>query len=385
MSEAALAAPPNRPGPPVNAELVLAALPDPVVVLQDQDVIAWVNPAAEQFFGAGSSSLCGNPLSSLVASDSPLMALVAMVREHGSGLADHGVEVAGPRLGTQRVDIRVSPIHEAPGRLVISIRPRSIAETMDRQMSYRGAARSVMGIARLLAHEVKNPLSGISGAAQLLEQNASEPDRELTRLIRQEADRICALVDQMDQFGEEGTYQTRPVNIHEVLGHVRKLAQGGFGRHVRFTERYDPSLPPAAADRNGLVQVFLNLVKNACEAVPQQGGDIVISTAYRHGVRVNVPGTRERMSLPLEVSVADNGPGIPEELRAHMFDAFVTTKPGGTGLGLALVAKVVRDLRGVVEFDSEPRRTVFRVRLPIYQQQDDARARVAQTGEAGHG
>lgn len=384
MPEAALALS-SRPPSPVNAELVLAALPDPVVVLQEEDVIAWVNPAAEQFFGAGSSSLCGHPLSSLVAADSPLMALVAMVREHGSGLADHGVEVAGPRLGSHRVDIRVSPIHEAPGRLVVSIRPRSIAETMDRQLSYRGAARSVMGIARLLAHEVKNPLSGISGAAQLLEQNASEPDRELTKLIRQEADRICALVDQMDQFGEEGTYQTRPVNIHEVLGHVRKLAQGGFGRHVRFTERYDPSLPPAAADRNGLVQVFLNLVKNACEAVPQQGGDIVISTAYRHGVRVNVPGTRERMSLPLEVSVADNGPGIPEELRAHMFDAFVTTKPGGTGLGLALVAKVVRDLRGVVEFESEPRRTVFRVRLPIYQQQDEVRPRGVHTGEAGHG
>ena len=369
---------------PINAELVLAALPDPVLVIQEDDVISWVNPAAEQFFGAGAASLRGAPLPALVASDSPMMALVAMVREHGTGLADHGVEVAGPRLATQRVDIRVSPIHEAPGRLVVSIRPRSIAETMDRQLNYRGAARSVMGIARLLAHEVKNPLSGISGAAQLLEQNCSEPDRELTQLIRQEADRICALVDQMDQFGEEGSYQTRPVNIHEVLDHVRKLAQGGFGRHIRFTERYDPSLPPAAADRNGLVQVFLNLVKNACEAAPSQGGDIVISTAYRHGVRVNVPGTRERMSLPLEVSVTDNGPGIPEELRVHMFDAFVTTKPGGTGLGLALVAKVVRDLRGVVEFESEPRRTIFRVRLPIYQHEEARAPRALQVGEV-HG
>jgi two-component system nitrogen regulation sensor histidine kinase GlnL len=271
--------------------------------------------------------------------------------------------------------VRVSLILEVPGGLVVSVRPRSIAESMDSQLSYRGAARSVMGIARLLAHEVKNPLSGISGAAQLLEQNASEPDRELTRLIRQETDRICALIDTMDQFGEEGSVQVRPVNIHEVLGHVRKLAQGGFGRHVRFTERYDPSLPPAAADRNGLVQVFLNLVKNACEAAPKQGGDIVLTTAYRHGVRVNVPGTRERMSLPLEISVLDNGPGVTEEMRAHLFDAFVTSKPGGTGLGLALVAKVVRDLRGVVEFESEPRRTIFRVRLPIYQSTEPGGAR----------
>jgi two-component system nitrogen regulation sensor histidine kinase GlnL len=359
----------------INSDVVLAALPDPVLVLDAGDAIHWVNPAAEQFFGAGSTSLRGISLASLVTADSPLVALVAMVRKHGSGLADHGVEVAGPRLGSHRVDVRVSLILEVPGGLVVSVRPRSIAESMDSQLSYRGAARSVMGIARLLAHEVKNPLSGISGAAQLLEQNASEPDRELTRLIRQETDRICALIDTMDQFGEEGSVQVRPVNIHEVLGHVRKLAQGGFGRHVRFTERYDPSLPPAAADRNGLVQVFLNLVKNACEAAPKQGGDIVLTTAYRHGVRVNVPGTRERMSLPLEISVLDNGPGVTEEMRAHLFDAFVTSKPGGTGLGLALVAKVVRDLRGVVEFESEPRRTIFRVRLPIYQSTEPGGAR----------
>jgi two-component system nitrogen regulation sensor histidine kinase GlnL len=359
----------------INSDVVLAALPDPVLVLDAGDAIHWVNPAAEQFFGAGSTSLRGISLASLVTADSPLVALVAMVRKHGSGLADHGVEVAGPRLGSHRVDVRVSLILEVPGGLVVSVRPRSIAESMDSQLSYRGAARSVMGIARLLAHEVKNPLSGISGAAQLLEQNASEPDRELTRLIRQETDRICALIDTMDQFGEEGSVQVRPVNIHEVLGHVRKLAQGGFGRHVRFTERYDPSLPPAAADRNGLVQVFLNLVKNACEAAPEQGGDIVLTTAYRHGVRVNVPGTRERMSLPLEISVLDNGPGVTEEMRAHLFDAFVTSKPGGTGLGLALVAKVVRDLRGVVEFESEPRRTIFRVRLPIYQSTEPGGAR----------
>jgi two-component system nitrogen regulation sensor histidine kinase GlnL len=359
----------------INSDVVLAALPDPVLVLDAGDAIHWVNPAAEQFFGAGSTSLRGISLASLVTADSPLVALVAMVRKHGSGLADHGVEVAGPRLSSHRVDVRVSLILEVPGGLVVSVRPRSIAESMDSQLSYRGAARSVMGIARLLAHEVKNPLSGISGAAQLLEQNASEPDRELTRLIRQETDRICALIDTMDQFGEEGSVQVRPVNIHEVLGHVRKLAQGGFGRHVRFTERYDPSLPPAAADRNGLVQVFLNLVKNACEAAPKQGGDIVLTTAYRHGVRVNVPGTRERMSLPLEISVLDNGPGVTEEMRAHLFDAFVTSKPGGTGLGLALVAKVVRDLRGVVEFESEPRRTIFRVRLPIYQSTEPGGAR----------
>ena len=351
---------------PVRADGVLAALPDPVAVLDGADCIVWVNPAAEGFFGVAAASLSGGPLSSHVAADSPLMAMIAQVRERGTGMSDHGVEVAGPRLGTHRVDVQVALMHETPGCIVVALKPRSVAETLDRQMSHRGAARAVAGIARLLAHEVKNPLSGIRGAAQLLEQNASKPDRELTRLIRDEADRICALVDNMDQFAEDAAVQPRAVNVHEVLGHVRRLAAGGFARHVRFIERYDPSLPPAAGDRNGLVQVFLNLVKNAAEAAPDQGGEIVLGTAYRHGVRIHVPGTRERVSLPLEITVRDNGPGIAEELRNHLFDPFVSTKPDGTGLGLALVAKLVRDHGGSVEFESEPRRTEFRVRLPVF-------------------
>src|SRR3546814_703438 len=136
-------------------------------------------------------------------------------------------------------------------------------------------------------------------------------------------------------------------------------------RHVRFVEQYDPSLPPVLGDRDQLVQVFLNLIKNAAEAVPEDHGEIVISTAYRHGVRLAVRSTGERVGLPLMVVVQDNGSGIPEDLGQHLFDPFVTTKPGGHGLGLALVAKIVDEHGGVIEFESEPRRTVFRVMLPM--------------------
>jgi two-component system nitrogen regulation sensor histidine kinase GlnL len=219
-------------------------------------------------------------------------------------------------------------------------------------------------MAAMLAHEVKNPLSGIRGAAQLIEENASPADRELTRLICDETDRICALVDRMDVFSDRRPIERDPVNIHEVLERVRKVASSGFARHVRFVEVYDPSLPPVDGNRDLLIQTFLNLVKNAAEAVPEQGGEIELSTAYRHGVRLAMAGSEHRVHLPLLVSVTDNGEGIPDDLQPHLFDPFVTTKRNGSGLGLALVAKVIGDHGGVIEFESQPRRTAFRVFLP---------------------
>ncbi len=187
----------------------------------------------------------------------------------------------------------------------------------------------------------------------------------MTRLICDETDRICALVDRMDVFSDRRPIEREPVNIHEVLERVRKLAVSGFARHVRFIEDYDPSLPPVDGNRDLLIQVFLNLVKNAAEAVPEQGGEIAIATAYRHGVRLAVAGSESRIQLPLVVTVTDNGEGIPEDLQRHLFDPFVTTKRDGSGLGLALVAKVVGDHGGVIECESQPRRTVFRVLLPM--------------------
>ena len=349
----------------VDATAVLAALPDPVLVVDGRGNLIYANAAAEQFFDTSTMTMLGAPLVELLPPDSPVFALIDTVRESGHSVSEYGVAVETPRLGAHVVTVQAAPVAEDRGEVVVILQERSIADKIDRQLTHRNAARSVTAMAAMLAHEVKNPLSGIRGAAQLLEQNADPSDRELTRLICDESDRICALVDRMEVFSDQRPIERWPVNIHEVLERVRLVAQTGFARHVRFLEDYDPSLPPVHGNRDLLIQVFLNLVKNAAEAVPAQGGEIQITTAFQHGVRLAVAGSDSRVHLPLVVSVIDNGEGIPEDLRAHLFDPFVTTKRNGSGLGLALVAKVIGDHGGVIEFDSQPRRTAVRVCLPM--------------------
>jgi two-component system nitrogen regulation sensor histidine kinase GlnL len=349
----------------IEARAVLAALPDPVLVVDTANRLRYANAAAEEFFDVGATMLASLPLVELLPADSPVFALIDSVHRTGASVSEYGVGIDTPRLGARVLTVQATSLGDEHGYVVVTLHGRSMAAKIDRQLTHRNAARSVTGMAAMLAHEVKNPLSGIRGAAQLLEENATTADRELTRLICDETDRICALVDRMDVFSDRRPLERAPVNIHEVLERVRRAAQSGFARNIRFIEEYDPSLPPVHGNRDLLIQVFLNLVKNAAEAAPAQGGEIALTTAFQHGLRLAVAGSDSRVHLPLVVSVTDNGDGIPEDLRPHLFDPFVSTKHNGSGLGLALVAKVVGDHGGVIEFDSQPRRTVFRVYLPM--------------------
>ncbi len=348
-----------------DSAAVLTALSVPLFVVDAEGHISFVNQATEQFFASSRNSLVGRPLLSLLSEDSPVVGLVQQVRDGGHSVSESGVTLSSPKIGSHFVSIDAAVMTDLPGSVVVSIHERSIARKIDHQLVHRNAARSVTAMAAMLAHEVKNPLSGIRGAAQLLEQNADPEDHQLTRLICEEADRIVALVDRMEMFSDQRPLAREAVNIHVVLEHVRRLAESGFARHLRFVETYDPSLPPVYGNRDLLIQAILNLVKNAAEAAPQDGGEITLSTRYQQGVRLAVPGSGARIDLPLTLIVQDNGPGIPEDLQPHLFDPFVTTKSGGSGLGLALVAKIVGDHGGVVEFDSKPRRTAFRVMLPM--------------------
>jgi two-component system, NtrC family, nitrogen regulation sensor histidine kinase GlnL len=350
------------------ADAVLNALPHPVIVVAADGKVVEANAAAEAFFEVSLPLLRRHSLRELVPFGSPLLVLVEQVRRRSAAVNEYKVDLGTPRNpGDRLVDLHVAPLPEQPDYVVVMLQERTIADKMDRQLTHRGAARSVIALAAMLAHEIKNPLSGIRGAAQLLEQSVDDDDRTLTRLICEEADRIVKLVDRMEVFSDERPVEREPINIHVVLDHVKRLAQSGFARHIKFAEDYDPSLPPVLGNRDQLVQVFLNLIKNAAEAIGETAsGEIALSTAFRPGVRLSLPGANTRVSLPLEFCVRDNGPGVPDELMPHLFDPFVTTKPTGSGLGLALVAKIIGDHGGIIECESQPRRTIFRILMPKY-------------------
>ena len=341
---------------------ILANLPNPVFLLDSVNQFQFLNHAAEMFFQSSQSIIFAQALHSFIASDSPLFSMLSRARNQNRSVADQGLELAGPRVGYKLVNVQITPF-EGNGSLLVTMQERALAERLRGQSLFRGAARSVTSMAAMLAHEVKNPLAGIKGAAQLLEADLGANETNLTRMIVEEADRVTALLDRMEGFAGGASVVMTTVNIHEVLDHCLELAAASYGAHLDIKRAYDPSLPFVEGHRDLLIQAFINIIKNASEATDKKG-ELIIRTSYAPGRRLSTASIAGQLHVPIQVEVIDNGKGIPEDIRDHLFDPFVSGRIGGSGLGLAMVASVIADHGGLMEVETVPGETVFRLNFP---------------------
>ena len=340
-----------------------ASLPVPALLLDSTDMMIEINPAAESFLNLSAKALRGHSFWDKVMIDAPLEGPFARARDGRTPLFVNDVDVGSGERPPMQCNIQFTPHQGRKDVMIVMISPREIASRMTKSHNTGKAAKSAIGMAEMLAHEIKNPLAGITGAAQLLAMGLNQEDQEFTDLIVEESHRIVKLLEQVEQFGNLRPPLLKAVNIHDVLDRARRSAMVGFGAHMLFIEDYDPSLPHVWADNDQLLQVFLNLLKNASEAA-KDAGQIRLHTFYDPSLRVRRPdGSQDR--LPLQVEIIDDGPGLPPDIANDVFEPFISGRDNGTGLGLALVSKLIGDAGGWISVESVPGRTVFRVSLPL--------------------
>lgn len=347
----------------VSTEIFWISLPVPALLLTIDDRVADLNPAGEAFLNTSAKAVRGAPVWDRLFVDAPLEEAFQRVRQKLAPLFLNDVDVGSGDRAPVQCNMQVAPLADETGRVLILMEPREIADRLGRVMSMKSAARSAIGMAEMLAHEIKNPLAGISGAAQLLSMHRGREELELTDMIVAETRRIAKLLEQVEQFGNLAPPNRKSINLHDILDRVRMSATVGFAAHMDILAQYDPSLPPTFGDPDQLTQVFLNLLKNAAEANPA-GGTIRIRSFYELSLRVRGPNGAGG-PVPLQVEIVDDGPGLPPAIADEIFEPFVSGRRNGTGLGLALVGEIIAGHGGWVSHDSTPGRTVFRISLPV--------------------
>lgn len=346
----------------LGIDQIWSSLPMPGVLVDATNCITALTPAGEVFLNVTSRALEGRELQSVLRLDVNLADSIARVREGRAALFHRDVHLDRAGQGMILCDLQIAPVSIDPDIMMVLLHPRQIAGKLGRAEHLKSVTKTAIGLADMLAHEIKNPLAGITGAAQLLAMNLDAQDQEMTDLILQETRRIVALLQQVEQFGDLRPPKLRPVNVHDLLERARKSAALGAAAHMRFYDDYDPSLPSTMADGDQLLQVFANLFANAAQA-GGDGGRITIRTYFEQGLRLS--SGRGDLAVPLQIEVIDDGPGVPGHLADSVFDPFVSTRENGTGLGLALVSKIITEHNGTIVLTSKPGRTSFRISLPI--------------------
>ncbi len=373
--------PPHEPGDGVSAagegrradaqrpdpKRLVASLPVALFLLGPDLHVASVNPAAEQLVGQGARRLVGRPVVEIFEFDEPL--ILGRLGEGEAQLFARDAHVRVLGRAARRLDVMTSPVTHSPGWQMLILHEAIRVEALTGDGGGSGGGEGVaLRAPEVLAHEIKNPLAGIRGAAQLLDRKLEGADKALTGLITTEVDRIAKLIDQMQSLSRRSQEPVAPCNLHEAVRHAQAIVAASKPGEVVFEEEFDPSLPPIMANPDALVQVVLNLMTNAREACEgRKGARIAVRTRFASGIQLHAGPGGKPLRLPIELRVSDNGPGIDPALRDHIFEPFVTAKKSGQGLGLALVQKLVREMHGRISHDRDEAKgwTHFRLHLPV--------------------
>lgn len=357
----------TEPGQKPDPKRVVASLPLALLQLDPDLIVASVNPAAEQLMGQSYRRLVGKSVAELFEFEEPL--ILGRLADGEAHLFARGVGVRIMGQPSRRFDVMTSPVTHCPGWQLLMLHEGVGVEALSGDGHGAGGGESVaLRAPEVLAHEIKNPLAGIRGAAQLLDRKLNEHDRAMTGLITAEVDRIAKLIDQMQSLSRRSAEPVQACNLHEAVRRAQAVLAAGHPSDVAIEEEFDPSLPPIMANPDSLVQVLLNLLSNAREACQNQPNPgIAVRTRFASGIQLHAGPGGKPLRLPIELRVSDNGPGIDPTLRDHIFEPFVTGKKSGQGLGLALVQKLVREMNGRITHDRDETRglTNFRLHLPV--------------------
>ncbi|MDC0073485.1 ATP-binding protein [Alphaproteobacteria bacterium] len=353
----------------INHKSVLNSIPIPFIVVSSKLIIIYVNNSAETFFGLSKPFLLGKSFDQIVAKDSSIISMIKGIFISKNSIRENPFEIYIPKIGKKIIDLHISKSEEKDKNAFIFLDEVSLSIKVKNKLLHQDSLLSINGVSSLLKHEIKNPLSGIRGAAQILENEVSGSDKELAIIIQKESDRIVNIVNRVELFTDDIDVSFLSLNIHQVLDYVQSIVKAGFSNNIEFVKSYDPSLPQIRGNKDRLIQLFLNLIKNSSEALDFKG-KIEIRTSFIHDFKISIANTDNELNrlLPLQIEIIDNGIGVPESIKKKIFDPFVTSKIGGTGLGLSLASKVVSEHGGIIECDSKNSLTIFRINLPIVQE-----------------
>ena len=346
---------------------ILNELRTPVFLVNKNNDVVYINSIGEEFFGHSANLIIGFSIYNLIPEDSPVSILLKRVRKSKQGLTEESLDFSNINFPNRKVRAHIVPLSFDSNQIIFQLSELTVSEMFQSQRINSKISKSFSSMVDMLMHELKNPLAGIKGASQLIESdlNSDKNVKELTSLINIESDRIVSLLNRMEQINNNDVIKDQEfLNVHEILNHCKRVAQNSFGSNIKYIESFDPSLPHIFANKDILIQIFLNLLKNACEAASNTS-KIKIKTSFNSDKKISFSHEEIPSSLPLQIEIIDYGTGITKSLLPNIFDPFISSKKEGKGLGLSIVASGLNDMGAVIDVMSSPGLTNFIINFPL--------------------